>query len=217
LRVERLHSWDMPVNEAIALQRRLAKQVCIRPLPDNIRTVAGVDVGLSPQGRAAVVVVSIPDLETVEVSKAEREITFPYIPGLLSFREAPVITDAVEKLRTEPDVFMFDGHGIAHPRRLGIAAHMGILLNKPSIGCAKSRLVGDYEEPSEEAGSASPLLDNGEIIGMVVRTRERVKPVFVSVGNMADLDSAVRLVMACTAGYRLPEPTRRAHAEASKK
>jgi deoxyinosine 3'endonuclease (endonuclease V) len=149
--------------------------------------------------------------ELVETATASAKLTFPYIPGLLSFREAPACLAVVRKLRSEPDLFLIDGQGIAHPRRLGLAAHLGLFLDKPAIGCAKSRLIGTFEPPGIEKGAYSPLRDGDEIIGAVVRTRRNVKPLFISVGNKCRLDDAIRLTLACTTRYRLPEPTRLAH------
>ena len=149
--------------------------------------------------------------EVVETAIASMDVTFPYIPGLLSFREAPVCLAAVEKLENEPDVFLIDGQGIAHPRRLGLASHLGLFLDKPTIGCAKSRLTGTFEEPAVEKGSNRPLYDGDEVIGAVVRTRSNVKPLFVSVGHRCMLEDAIDLTLACATKYRLPEPTRLAH------
>jgi deoxyribonuclease V len=153
----------------------------------------------------------MPDFEIIETRSAWRKVTFPYIPGLLSFREAPVCIAAARKLRNTPDVFIIDGQGVAHPRRLGLAAHLGLFFNKPTIGCAKSRLTGDFEEPPAEKGGYELLMDGGEVIGAVLRTRSKIKPVFVSVGNKCRLKGAIRVVLACTTRYRLPEPTRLAH------
>lgn len=160
---------------------------------------------------ACAVVLRMPDFEVIETRTAWRKVTFAYIPGLLSFREAPVCIAAVQRLRNTPDVFIIDGQGIAHPRRLGLAAHLGLFFNKPTIGCAKSRLTGDFEEPGKNKGAHSLLKDGGEVIGAVLRTRSKVKPVFVSVGNKCRLKDAIRVVLACTTKYRLPEPTRLAH------
>lgn len=211
------HEWDIAPREAVALQSRLASRIVLSDAgTPRWRLVAGVDVGLRRGvARAGVVVLSFPDLETVECIVAERPITFPYIPGLLSFREAPAILDGLSRLQSEPDVILFDGQGYAHPRRMGIATHVGILLDRPTVGCAKSRLYGTHEEPGPERGSYTPLRHDGEVIGAVVRTRTRVKPVFVSVGHRMTLERAVELVLACGAGYRLPEPTRQAHRVAS--
>jgi len=149
--------------------------------------------------------------ELIETVSASLDVTFPYIPGLLSFREAPVCLAAVEKLEHEPDVLMIDGQGIAHPRRLGLAAHLGLFLDKPAIGCAKSRLTGTFEEPALEKGAHTPLYDGDEVIGAVVRTRTNVKPLFISVGHRCRLEDAIDLTLACATKYRLPEPTRLAH------
>jgi len=180
----------------------------------NIKLIAGIDVSVSRYsrtGRAAVVVLNYPDLEVRDISVAEGAIDFPYIPGLLSFREAPLALQAWRGLETRPDLLMVDGQGLAHPRRLGIASHLGLLLNIPSIGCAKSRLIGTHDSLPEEAGSYSLLMENDEVIGAVVRTKHAVKPLYVSIGHRTDLDSAIRLVLNCCQGFRLPQPTRLAH------
>jgi deoxyribonuclease V len=179
--------------------------------------VAGVDNAYHlkadpPMAFAAVPVLSFPSLETVEVAYGREPVTFPYVPGLLTFREAPAILDAVRQLVAEPDVFLFDGQGIAHPRRVGIAAHMGVVLDRPTIGVAKSRLTGSYEEPPDEMGAWTPLIDRGEMVGAVLRTRTGHTPLFVSPGNRMDVETAVEIVMACHRdNYFLPEPTRLAH------
>jgi deoxyribonuclease V len=162
-------------------------------------------------GTAAVVVLSYPDFELVEVQVVTGSLDFPYVPGLLTFREAPLILAACEKLIVTPDLIIVDGQGIAHPRRIGLASHLGLCLDVPTIGCAKSRLLGGYDEPDEAAGSFTDLLDNGEIIGAALRTRSGVKPVFVSIGHRINLSSAIDWVLACCRGYRVPEPTRLAH------
>jgi deoxyribonuclease V len=158
-----------------------------------------------------VVVLRVADLEVVEKQESIRESPFPYIPGLLSFREAPALLEAFAKLKHEPDAVLFDGQGIAHPRRIGIASHVGLWLNKPSVGCAKSLLTGKHREPGKRAGSVTALLDKTEVVGQVVRTKDRVRPLFISAGHLIDLPSAVRLVLQTCRGYRLPEPTRQAH------
>jgi deoxyribonuclease V len=204
-------------REASALQTELAKHVVREMRSGDVATVAGIDVGIHVGvSRAAVVVLDYPSLKTVEYAIATRPVTFPYIPGLLSFREGPVILDALDKLSAAPDLLIFDGQGMAHPRRLGIASHIGLLVDLPSIGCAKSRLCGKYKEPGLERGSRVPLMDKGETVGSVVRTRTGVKPVFVSLGHRLDLQTSVDYVLACCRGYRLPETTRRAHLMASK-
>jgi deoxyribonuclease V len=211
-----LHRWDISVKEALALQKQLAPLVGQAGTftLDQIRTVAGLDVsyvrqeGEAVQGRAAIVVLSFPDLKVIEQATVVTEVTFPYVPGLLSFREAPVLLAAWDRLKTQPDVLVFDGQGYAHPRRFGLACHLGLYLDRPAIGCAKSRLIGTYAEPGPRPGDSTPLLDGEEVIGMVVRTKARTKPVFVSVGYRVDLPAAVAVVLSCTRGYRLPEPTR---------
>jgi deoxyribonuclease V len=209
-----LHRWDLPSSEAVVLQRELAGRVDVRTPLTHWELVAGADVSynrFSNAFYAGVVVLRAPDWAVVERKGAVRESPFPYIPGLLSFREAPALLDAFAKVESEADVVMFDGQGIAHPRRLGIAAHIGLWLDRPSIGCAKSRLCGHYQEPGPQAGSVAALVDHGEVIGEVVRTKDRVQPVFVSPGHKIDLPSAVRVVLDSCKGYRLPEPTRQAH------
>ena len=177
-----------------------------------IRLVAGVDVSVKQNvSQAVVVVMTYPELRVIETVQAHAPTPFPYIPGLLSFREGPVLEEAFRQIQHEPDVFIFDGMGIMHPRRLGIAAHMGLWLDRPTIGCGKTRLVGDYDEPGVEKGASSPLIYHDEMLGVVLRTRDRVKPVFISVGHRAEITTAVDLVLRCTPRYRLPEPIRAAH------
>lgn len=207
------HRWDVSPDEAIEIQKRLSAEISlterVEPIAlDQIHTVAGVDASYREIGRAAIAVFSFPDLTLIEQVTATREVTFPYIPGLLSFREGPVVLAAFERLRIQPDLLLFDGQGYAHPRRLGLARHLGAYLDRPSIGCAKSRLTGTYEEPGPEPGAWSPLMNRGEEIGRVVRTRARTRPLFVSVGYRITLPLAVAVVLRCTRGYRLPEPTR---------
>jgi deoxyribonuclease V len=205
-----MHEWNVPVEEAVAIQRRLRGLVRTEAdvVLDRVRIVAGVDASYKDVARAAVVALSFPALEVLETAVAVRAIPFPYVPGLLSFREAPAVLDALAKLRARPDVLIFDGQGLAHPRRLGLASHLGVYLDLPSVGCAKSRLVGRYEEPGPATGDRAPLVDRGEVVGVALRTKPRTKPLFVSVGHKIDLETAVALVLACLRGYRLPEPTR---------
>jgi len=206
------HSWDLSPQEASTLQRELATKVERRPRLGPVRRAAGVDVSIRDDvGRAAVVVLDFEGLAPVDHATATRRITFPYVPGLLSFREGPVILDALEGLDTLPDLLIFDGQGLAHPRRMGIASHIGLLVDLPAIGCAKSRLCGKHDEPGQEPGSHVPLLDQGEVIGAVLRTRQGVKPVYVSIGHRVDLATGIEVVLACCRGYRLPETTRWAH------
>lgn len=224
--MKKLHSWNLSYSRAREVQSELACKVKFTPIKKKPELIAGLDCAFSKDGKrifAAVVVLRRPQFELVETVSASRKVTFPYIPGLLSFREAPVCIAAVEKLQNQPDVFVVDGQGIAHPRRLGLAAHLGLFLDRPTIGCAKSRLTGTYEEPSLNKGSYSLLKDEkgkrntqSEIIGAVVRTRSNVKPVFVSVGHKCRLEEAIRVVLDCAVKYRLPEPSRLAHQAVSK-
>jgi deoxyribonuclease V len=209
-----LHSWDLTPGEAIEVQRRLRNLVRLRPLARPVNTIAGADISFnrfSETVYAGIVVLSLPDLRIIETAGVRSVAKFPYIPGLLSFREAPSMLEAWEKLKTKPDVLMLDGQGIAHPRRCGIACHVGVLLDWPTIGCAKSILVGRYGDLGLEAGSRSPLIDKGEQVGVALRTKNKVSPVYVSPGHLIDLDSAVDLVLRSITKYRLPEPTRQAH------
>ena len=232
MQTKKLHDWNLSYSQAIALQKQLAGQVQQIELKSKPKTVAGLDCALSPDKQriiAAAIVLRLPnpaqglwepteksEFEVIETATASQKLRLPYIPGLLSFRESPVCLAAVEKLKKEPDAFMIDGQGVAHPRRFGLAAHLGLFFDKPTIGCAKSRLTGSFEEPSLEKGAYSPLKDNDEIIGAVVRTRSNVKPVFVSVGNKCLLEEAIEITLAWTTKYRLPEPTRLAHQTVSK-
>lgn len=190
----------------------LAEHIIRKNRFTTVQTVAGIDVGMKDDLMcAAIVVLNYPWLEVSAQATATRRITFPYVPGLLSFREGPVILDAFGRLGQKPDLLIFDGQGIAHPRRLGIASHIGLILDCPSIGCAKSRLCGQYQEPDVEQGSHVLLVDHGETIGAIVRTRTGVKPVFVSIGHRVDLNTSIDYVLRCCKGYRLPETTRKAH------
>jgi deoxyribonuclease V len=210
------HSWEVSTREAKEIQRELHDKISFQADFGEVRTVAGVDVGMKGDvARAAVVVLSYPDLAPLEQSAAQEPATMPYVPGLLAFREAPAILAACQKLDIEPDLFIFDGQGIAHPRRMGIASHVGVILDKPSIGCAKSRLWGKHHEPATQAGSYVHLYDGEEVIGAVLRTRNNVSPVYVSIGHRMNLETAIEYVLGCCAGYRLPEPTRYAHRAAS--
>ena len=210
---------DLSPGEARRLQGELASRVVAGPALDlqSVRHVAGADV--STQGDrayAVVVVLEFPGLSVVEVQGFEAALEFPYVPGLLSFRELPSVAGALEKVETPVDALILDAQGLAHPRRMGLASHVGLFLEVPTVGCAKSRLVGSYEEPGVEKGNATDLVHRGEIVGRVVRTRERVSPVYVSVGNGIDLVSSVGLVLACCTKYRLPETTRHAHNAANR-
>lgn len=208
------HDWNISPAEAIALQKQLSTEVnSTQPIDlAKVRLVAGVDVSVKNEvSQAAVVVLSFSDMQVVETVLSQRPTPFPYIPGLLSFREGPVLEECFENLKSEPDVFIFDGMGIAHPRRIGIASHMGLWLQKPTIGCGKTLLVGRFGELPDEKGAYSHLVDKGQVIGVALRTRAGTKPVFISPGHLADLSTSIELVMACTPKYRLPEPIRTAH------
>lgn len=209
-----LHRWDLTPQQAIALQNDLRADVISNaPIDlDAITLIAGVDVSVkNEQSQAAIVVATYPDFKPVEVVLAQRPTPFPYIPGLLSFREGPVLEEAFEKLETMPDVFLFDGMGIAHPRRIGIASHMGLWLDRPTIGCGKTLLCGRYSDLREEKGSSAPLIHKGESIGVALRTRTAKNPMFISPGHMADIPTAAELVLRCSPKFRLPEPIRLAH------
>lgn len=206
------HPWKVSTVEARAIQERLRGRVSRRRFRGPVHYVAGVDISVKHnQARAAIIVLRFPELEVVDVALAEDAVPFPYVPGLLSFREIPSILLAAKKIETSPDLLLIDGQGIAHPRRFGLASHLGVLLDKPTIGCAKSRYIGTHDEPYHEAASYTDLVDNGELIGAVLRTRDNVKPLYISVGHKIDLPTALDLVLECCKGYRLPEPTRLAH------
>ena len=213
-----LHSWDVTPEEARRLQNGLRTQVVKTDRFGKINTVAGVDIGFKKDiARASVVVLRFPGLQVVDSVVTESPVRFPYVPGLLSFREIPPLLTAFTQLQTEPDLVIVDGQGIAHPRRFGLASHLGLILDKPTIGCAKSRLWGRYEEPETEQGSYTYLMDKDEVIGAAVRTRRNVRVVYISIGHRISLDSARTLTLACCRGYRLPETTRYAHNAASGK
>jgi deoxyribonuclease V len=213
-RYEQLHDWNLTPREAIELQKELRERVKIAPLARSIETIAGTDISFnkfSPVVYAGIVVLRLPSLEIIEEVGVVSESHFPYVPGLLSFRETPSVLEAWSKLKTEPDAVMFDGQGIAHPRRVGIASHVGLLIDRPTFGCAKSVLVGKYEEPPLERGEWTALIDKDETVGAAVRTKTKVQPIYVSPGNLIDLVGAINLTLMCDGGYRQPEPTRRAH------
>lgn len=236
MKIKHLHNWEIGVKKAVELQKSLAKQVRKRRFNKKLKTIGGIDCAFipletAPKGRrgvsdalsltgfsndkkniiACVVVLSTKNFEVIETAYTIQAVNFPYMPGLLSFREAPACLAAIEKLTTTPDCFIVDGQGIAHPRRLGLASHLGLFFDVPTIGCAKNRLIGNFKPPATMKGSTSPLMDKGEIIGSVVRIRNNVKPVFVSVGNRCRLCDAERIILDCCRKYRLPEPSRIAH------
>ena len=207
------HRWDLTPKQAIALQRELSRRVVRNDDFRKIRCVAGADISLDKEtntGYAGVIVYSFPSLEEIERRWASGPLRFPYVPGLLSFREGPLLLKALAKLRTEPDLLLFDAQGIAHPRRFGLASHLGLVLDKPAIGVAKSRLCGTHSEPAKRAGAWTKLRDRHETIGAVLRTRTNVKPVFISTGHRISLETAVELALACSDGTRIPRPTREA-------
>jgi deoxyribonuclease V len=218
MHITHLHRWDVAPAEAAHIQNELRACVAASPIGGRITTVAGVDVGVHDNmARAAVVLLRYPDLSVIEKVVVDMPATFPYVPGLLAFREAPAVLNAFEKLDTEPDLIIVDGQGLAHPRRFGIACHLGVVLDRPTIGCAKSRLIGVHDDLAAEAGAWVHLRDAGEVIGAVVRSKVGANPLYVSIGHKADLESAIPFVLSCCRGYRLPETTRQAHAAASQR
>jgi len=214
MKVKQLHSWQLSVVQALDQQHQLASQVSRSSEVTTPRFIAGVDIAVGKaQGMAtgAVVVLSYPELGVVEMKVAQGRLDFPYIPGLLSFRESPLTLAACERLSITPDLILIDGQGVAHPRRLGLASHLGLFLDTPTIGCAKSLLCGNHEVPGVEPGSYAEIIDRDETIGAALRTRLGVKPVYVSIGHKVDLQAAIHWILECCRGYRLPEPTRLAH------
>lgn len=212
------HDWELAPAEARALQERLRDQVIAEDRLPPVRQVAGIDVGFEQAGavaRAAVVVLSFPELQPLDQAVARLPTRFPYVPGLLSFREIPAVLKALEGLRVEPDLLICDGQGQAHPRRFGLACHLGLLTDRPAIGAAKSRLIGEHDPLPAARGSWVPLTHQGETLGAVLRTRAGVTPLFVSIGHRISLETAIRYLLACCPRYRLPETTRLAHRLAS--
>lgn len=208
------HDWEVTPAQAIAVQKRLRTQVILQDDFDTVTTVAGVDVGFDKKtntGRAALAVLRLDDLQLIESVQKESPLRFPYIPGLLSFREIPVIMEALAVLRNQPDLLLCDGQGTAHPRRFGIACHLGLLTNIPAIGVAKTRLLGEHGEVPNVKGGWTELYNNGEIIGAVLRTRKDVKPLYISPGHRISLTTSITYVMKCITRYKLPETTRLAH------
>ena len=208
------HDWALTPKEAIALQRELAQSLILHDVLPEIRHVAGVDIGFEADGkitRAAVAVLDAQSLEMVDHVLIRLPTSFPYIPGLLSFREAPAALEAIKALRISPDLLLVDGQGIAHPRRFGIACHLGLLTDIPAIGVAKSRLIGKHEEPPQERGAWTPLLDGSDLIGVALRSRISTKPLYISTGHRISLEKSIAWVMHCTTRFRIPETTRKAH------
>lgn len=214
----RLHKWNLPVKAAMRLQNRLREKVVIKRLnTKKIRLIAGVDVSVKEnRSKAAIVVMTYPDLKTCEIATALTRTAFSYVPGLLSFREAGAVLKCVRKLKNKPDLFIFDGQGLAHPRGLGLASHMGLVLNKPTIGSAKSHLYGEYLPPEKHRGAFSYIKDpGGRKIGVVLRIRDNTKCIFVSPGHLTDIPSAIEILLAVSPKYRIPEPIRAAHKAAA--
>jgi len=215
MKIKYLHNWDVCYADAVSLQYELAGRLVLKDQKTSkLKKIAGADISYSKNDDlffAGVVVLNADTLEIIEVSSSIDCVSFPYIPGLLSFREAPVLLKAFAKIKGIPDIVMFDGQGIAHPRRLGLASHMGLFLDLPTMGCAKKKLVGDFEEPGIKKGSCSELIHRGEKIGAVLRTKDKVKPVFISPGHRMGLSRAIEAALHCCNGYRIPEPTRQAH------
>lgn len=218
MKYRNIHRWDISPTKAIDVQSRMREKVIIeKPDIRNIRLLAGVDVSVKDNiSRSAIVVLTYPDMKIVETVTSIQKTSFPYIPGLLSFREGPVILEGVDKLSTRPDLFIFDGQGLAHPRGIGLASHLGIILDTPSIGSAKSHLYGKYDLPGDEKGDFSVMKDNNYTpIGAVLCTRSGIKPVFVSPGHRTDIVSSVKIILTCSPKYKIPEPIRAAHNAAS--
>ena len=210
--------WKLHPRAAAALQCDLAPWVVSQPFHASSFILAGIDTGYQGDlARAAVILMQYPELSVIEISVAQRRVQFPYRSGLLAFREGPVVLDALKGLHTRPQLLLIDGQGVAHPRRFGIACHIGLLTNLPSIGCAKTCLVGQYQAPPSDRGSFSHLTIDHEVIGAVVRTRSHVKPIYISVGHKIELSDCIRIVIECCRGYRLPEPIRRAHRAAAER
>jgi deoxyribonuclease V len=209
-----LHSWDVSPKEAMEIQNKFRSEVKIQKLTSPVRYVAGADISFekfSDKVYAGFVVLDIKTLEVVASSAVITETKFPYIPGLFSFRETPPLLEAWKKLDFEPDVVVLDGQGIAHPRRFGLASHIGILIDKPTIGCAKTILVGKYWNLDNTAGSTASIKDKGEEVGIALRTKNKVEPVYISVGHLIDLEDSIKVIMDTVSGYRIPLPTRQAH------
>ncbi len=211
------HEWNVTVTEATSIQKALRDNISLVPLPAEPRTIAGADISFGRFSNvfyAGMIVLSYPAMEIIEYAVDKRIVDFPYVPGYLSFREVPVLVECYKKLKRKPDLIMMDGNGIAHPRRLGVATHLSLMLDVPVIGCAKSRLYGEGGDPAAQPGSTSLIHDPKQpedILGAYVRTKARCKPIIVSPGNLITMDESIQYALACVRGYRIPEPTRRAH------
>ncbi|MBK6879919.1 MAG: endonuclease V [Elusimicrobia bacterium] len=216
--IRNLHPWNIPASQAIGVQADLVRRLSLHNDFDDIGIIAGADVAMDPRtgmGFGAVVLLAYPSLEPVEVAVSKRKIEFPYVPGLLSFREGPVLLEAFERLDKEPDLIFFDGNGVAHPRGLGLASHLGLVLDKPTIGVAKTKLLGNHKAPGRKEGDSAELIYKGKMVGHAVRTKPATAPVFVSPGHKIDYETALRLTLTCVDGARVPKPTRLADAVAA--
>ena len=212
MKYRNLHSWEVNPREAIQFQKELKKKISLKKSFNNIKIVAGADVSYYKNNMiAGIVILKFPQLEIIEKKSSVSSVNFPYIPGLLTFREGPSLLEAFKKIKITPDVILFDGQGIAHPRRMGIATHLGLFLDRPTIGCAKSRLSGKYTLVGEKKGDYALLKEGEEVLGAVLRTRKKVKPIFVSPGHKIDLPNSMEIVLKCIVKYRLPLPVREAH------
>ena len=201
-------------TEAVAIQNELRSKIQLKPLEKPVQLIAGSDISFNKFSEtvyAGIVVMKFPELQVVETVSVVDEIKFPYVPGLLAFREVPALVKCWEQLKTKPDVLVLDGHGISHPRRLGIATHFGVLMQTPTLGCAKSLLTGKYQQPANDPGAATDLIHQNEVVAKVLRTKRNTKPVFVSPGNLITQAECLQIILHCIRGYRIPEPTRLAH------
>jgi deoxyribonuclease V len=218
MKAHKLHEWLLSPKQAVKLQNELAQRIKVEDFDLKINTICGVDVGFKDnKAYAAAVVLSFPEMKILERAFHLSDVVMPYIPGLLSFREIPALIPVLEKLTIKPDLIMADGQGLAHPRRLGLASHLGLVFDIPSVGCAKTRLTGRAGEPENLKGAFALLYEGKEVIGAVVRTKANTKPLYISIGHKISLDTTVKVVLDCCTGYRLPEPTRRAHLETQKR
>jgi deoxyribonuclease V len=212
--MKELHSWNVNAEEAIQIQENLRSRIILKTIFSEVRTIGGGDVAYSKKRNllfGAIVVLSFPQMETLDIAKAHGKIPFPYIPGLFSLREGPILIKTFQRLRTKPDVMVYDGQGIAHPRGFGLASHMGLWFDLPSIGCAKTPLLGEFVSPGLSKGSFELIRRKGKEVGAVLRTKDNVKPLFVSPGHRIDLPTSIQLILKCCQGFRVPEPLRRAH------
>lgn len=219
MQIQELHPWPKTEEEALSIQQTLRVHAIQKPLPPDCKLVAGVDTAYDPHQNltfAAAAVFSLPDMKKVDSARASKTAEFPYIPGLHAFREGPVLLKAIRRLTVTPDVIIFTGHGIAHPRMFGLASHLGVILDCPTIGCARKRLAGQFDPIGEEQGGSADLILRNKPVGLVYRSREKVKPIFISPGHLCTISDAVRIIIECLRGYRLPEPLRYAHRMANR-